>query len=76
MVLFGEICKHHSKRFQIDWFAAQPDEILRNSRSWADFLADMRAFYKPTDNLTLKNFKIRDLHLNLQENFTLFALRA
>ena len=60
----------------MDWYAAQSDEAVRESRSWTDFLADMRAFYRPTDNPTLKNFKFRELQQGPEETFTAFCNRV
>ena len=45
-----------SNRFHSDWQAAQPDEIQRENSTWTEFLAAIRAYYKPTENATLKNF--------------------
>ena len=50
-----------SKRFYSDWIAAEPAEEARNTATWALFKERMRAFYKPTENITLSNFHFRQL---------------
>ena len=50
-----------STRFHSDWAAAKPDEDQRKAATWNTFLQDIRDYYKPTENLTLKNFHFRSL---------------
>ena len=63
-----------SLRLQQDWKAAEPAEADRNC-SWAHFLAKMRAYYKPTENSTLRNFEFRNLSQLPAETFSAFANR-
>ena len=65
-----------SKRFNTDWCAAQPDETARETSTWTSFIQQMREYYKPTDNSTLKNFKFRDLQQTQTETFTAFCNRV
>ena len=48
-------------RFVPDWQAAQPGDIDRKTNRWNDFKLVMQKYYKPTENLTLKNFHFRSL---------------
>ena len=48
---------YSSMRMFEDWSAAEPDILKRNDASWEYFLRTMKAYYKPTENKTLKNFK-------------------
>ena len=74
-----KVCKFlglfSSKRFQTDWIAAQPDETLRGTATWTLFQQYMRAYYKPTENSTLKNFHFRDIRQGPEETFTAFCSR-
>ena len=63
-----------SVRFQQDWKAAEPEAQNRNC-SWKTFLEKMRAFYKPTENSTLRNFEFRQLAQLPSETFTAFCNR-
>ena len=47
-----------SKRFHTDWRAAVPDETQRDTSSWTDFVTSIRAYYKPTENATLKKLSL------------------
>ena len=47
-----------STNFYNDWLAAQPEETLRNSATWTNFTKYMTDYYKPTENLTLKNASV------------------
>ena len=67
---------YSSRRFFQDWNAAQPDETLRENATWTLFKQYMQAFYKPTENPTLKNFHFRELQQGPQETFTAFANRV
>lgn len=67
---------YSSSRFFSDWRAAQPDEDQRKSASWDAFLTIMQEYYKPTENLTLKNFHFRELLQEPQETFTGFCNRV
>ena len=62
-----------SKHFYNDWVAAQPDETLRNNAGWADMIGYMKEYYKPTENLTLKNFHFRSLAQESGKTFAAFC---
>ena len=64
-----------SKRFQTDWRAVQQDETRRDNASWTQFLEWIRAYYRPTENVTLKYFHFRELHQQADETFTAFCNR-
>ena len=63
-----------TKRLQQDWKAAEPIEANRDC-TWTQFLAKMRAYYKPTENSTLRNFEFRSLMQLPSETFSAFANR-
>ena len=65
-----------SKRFHTDWRAAVPDENQRDTSSWTDFVTSIHAYYKPTENATLKNFHFRELCRHTDETFTAFCNRV
>ena len=65
-----------SQRFQKDWLAAQPTEALRENATWTLFLQYMRAFYKPTEQPTLKNYQFRDVYQGPAESFTAYCSRV
>ena len=44
-----------SRRMYADWQVAKPDETKRTQATWEYFVAQIQAYYKPTENLTLKN---------------------
>jgi len=48
---------YSSRRFYSDWTMAVPIEKGRMSATWLDFKQAMHNYYKPTENLTLKNLK-------------------
>ena len=50
-----------SRRMYADWQAAEPDETKRTQAIWEYFVAQIHAYYKPTENLTLKNHQFRNL---------------
>ena len=65
-----------SKRFQNDWIAAQPTSALRDNATWELFLTYLRAYYKPTENSTRRNYHFRDLEQGPEETFTAFCSRV
>ena len=62
-----------STRFHSDWVAAKPDEEQRKTATWDVFLNDMRVYYQPTENLTLKNYHFRSLNQSPSESFASFC---
>ena len=62
-----------STNFHNDWHAAQPDETLRNNAGWAQFITYVTEYYKPTENLTLKNYHFRALAQEKGETFAAFC---
>ena len=65
-----------SARFYTDWQTAQPDEPMRDEAIWTEFLTAMRQYYKPTENLTLKNYQFRALTQHSNETFPAFCNRV
>ena len=39
-----------------DWCMAAPEEKTRKNAQWKDVVVAMSAYYKPTENITLKHF--------------------
>lgn len=50
-----------SKRLFADWKVAEPDDTKRTKATWEYFVTKMQSYYKPTENLTLKNHQFRSL---------------
>ena len=48
----------------------------RSKMKWDGFLAKMRVFYRPTENLTLKNYHFRQIVQHEEETFTAFCNRV
>ena len=67
---------YSSSRFISDWRAAEPGEALRKAANWNIFLTKVQSYYKPTENLTLKNFHFRELLQEPHETFTGFCNRV
>ena len=65
-----------SETFYEDWVAAQPDETERDNAEWNTFTDSMKEYYKPTENLTLRNFQFRDLIQGAKETFPVFCNRV
>ena len=65
---FSSLC------LQQDWKAAEPVEADRNC-SCTEFLTKMRAYYKPTENSTLRNYEFRSLTQLPAETFSAFSNR-
>ena len=65
-----------SNRFFTDWQAAEPDEATRKAAGWTAFLTTIRECYKPTENLTLKNFQFRSLLQEADETLSAFSHRV
>ena len=64
-----------SARLYTDWQVALPDPTDRDSATWPQFLAAMRTYYQPTENLTLKNYQFRSLAQAPTETFPAFCNR-
>ena len=65
-----------SPRFQADWLISLPNEGNRKVATWDVFVTAIRQYYKPTENLTLKNFHFRELTQNEGEAFSAFCNRV
>lgn len=61
-------------RLQQDWKAAEPIAENRNC-TWKNFLQKMQAYYKPTENSTLRNYEFRQLAQLPSETFAAFCNR-
>lgn len=73
--MVAKLGMYSSKRLYFDWQAAQPDESTRKLATWTEFKTLLRTCYKPTENLTLKNFHFRALTQEPQETFPAFCNR-
>ena len=62
-----------SANFYNDWIAAQPTETLRNNAGWTEFITYMKEYYKPTENLTLKNYHFRALAQEKEQTLAAFC---
>ena len=62
-----------SRHFYDDWLAAQPDDTMRNNAGWDDLLKSMKDYYKPTENLTLKNYHFRSIAQKRDQSFANFC---
>ena len=67
---------YSSKRFYSDWKMAEQDENRRKGTKWETFIEKMQAYYKPTENSTLKNFQFRSLVQEKNETFIAFCNRV
>ena len=67
---------YSSRRMYSDWKAAEPSEKARKESSWEEFVGKMETYYKPTENLTLKNFMFRSLVQEKNETFIAFCNRV
>lgn len=65
-----------SKRLFADWKVAEPDDTKRAKAKWEYFVTKMQNYYKPTENLTLKNYQFRSLTQGTQEAFPAFCNRV
>ena len=63
---------YSSRRLVNDWTMASPIEKTRKEATWTQFKETMHAYYKPTENLTLKHFQFRSLHQVKDEAFIAF----
>ena len=64
-----------SQKLYDDWCVAEPTEATRNSVMWDDFVAKMKAYYKPTENMTLKHYLFQGLSQEADETFARFCNR-
>ena len=67
---------YSSNRFYEDWKSAVPLEENRKKCTWNFFLEKMKSFYKPTENLTIKNYQFRSLCQENSETFIAFCNRV
>ena len=63
-----------SSRLYSDWCAIKPDDLERKTSKWDEFLAAMRLYYKPTENVTFKNFIFEHYLKNKMKHFHLFEV--
>ena len=50
--------------------------MARKKATWNTFVSEIQEFYKPTENMTLKNFQFRSLTQGREEAFTAFCNRV
>ena len=55
---------------------AAPEEKTRKNAQWKDFVEAMSAYYKPTENITLKHFHFRSNIQKDGETFIAFCNRV
>ena len=67
---------YSSRRLFSDWKAAVPDDEERKRSTWKNFVKSMQAYYKPTENPTLKNFQFRSVTQGKAETFIAFCNRV
>ena len=67
---------HSSPRLYSDWKVAEPDSTIREASPWKEFVKKIQLYYKPTENMTLKNFKFRDLTQQSNESLQAFCNRV
>ena len=67
---------YSSRRLYSDWTMAESTEASRKTATWDVFKAKMQEYYKPTENLTLKNFQFRALAQEKDEAFIAFCNRV
>ena len=67
---------YSSRRMYSDWKAAEPSEKARKESNWEEFTRKMEAYYKPTENLTMKNFMFRSLSQEKNETFIAYCNRV
>jgi len=48
----------------------------KDKADWQTFIKSMQEYYKPTENLTLKNYQFRSLSQQLTETFPAFCNRV
>lgn len=65
-----------SHKLYEDWCIAQPSQEIRDAADWKNFVDTMKGYYKPTENLTLKNFQFRNLHQLDDESFPRWCNRV
>ena len=65
-----------SRRLVSDWTMALPVEKSRKEATWLQFKESMQLYYKPTENLTLKNFQFRSICQERDETFIAFCNRV
>ena len=59
-----------------DWKAAEPSEQNRKEAGWNEFVSKMETYYRPTENLTLKNYMFRALVQEKNETFIAYCNRV
>ena len=64
---------YSSRRLYSDWMMAEPVESARKVEAWSAFVNKMKGYYKPTENLSLKNFQFRALAQEKDETFPAFC---
>ena len=62
-----------STNFHNDWVAAQPNETLRKRAGWTEMVKYVSDYYKPTENLTLKNYHFRYIYQDAGQTFATYC---
>ena len=65
-----------SHKLYEDWCIAEPNESTRLNAKWPEFVRAIKAYYKPTENQTLKHFHFRAVYQFPDENFPRFCNRV
>ena len=64
---------YSASRLYSDWKITEPDDATRKGALWNDFIMKMQLYYKPTENMTLKNFQFRELSQQNNESLQTFC---
>ena len=65
-----------SQKLYEDWCIAEPNENVRLNANWTEFVEAIKAYYRPTENQTLKHFHFRTVNQLPEESFPRFCSRV
>ena len=65
-----------SHKLYEDWCIAEPNENVRLNAKWPEFVEAIKAYYRPTENQTLKHFHFRTVNQLPDESFPRFCSRV
>ena len=65
-----------SHKLYEDWCIAEPNENVRLNANWTEFVEAIKAYYRPTENQTLKHFHFRTVNQLPEESFPRFCSRV
>ena len=67
---------YSSSRLYTDWCVTAPEKKTRKNTHWCDFVEAMTAYYKPIENITLKQFHFQSNMQKDGETFIAFCNRV